>query len=508
MQRAVPPTAGQTPEGPAGPGVYTGMPMPDRASDPTEDLCGLTARRLAELIRSRAVSAREVMQSHLARYDRINPQINAIVTCVPDAALAAADAADAALAAGREVGPLHGLPVAHKDLFVTAGIRTTFGSRASEHHVPDETALIVERERRAGAITLGKTNTPELGAGSQTFNEVFGATRNPYDLSKTCGGSSGGAAVTLATGMAPIADGSDFGGSLRNPASFCNVVGFRPSSGRVPRWPSAAPWFSFHIHGPMARTVADAALLFDAIAGPDPRAPLSLTVPHLATSGALERDLDGVRIGWSPDLGVLPVEPEVLAVLEGGRAVFEDLGCLTEESAPDLDGADEVFTTWRAWYFDLAFGPLLDRHPGLLKDTVVWNIEAGRALRGPQLAEAERRRAALHRRLRAWFDEHDFLALTVAQVAPFDIDQPYVSEIAGEVLPTYLDWMKSCYLISATGHPAISVPCGFTPAGLPVGLQIVGRPYDDLGVLQLAHAFEQATDCRKRRPPVLTAARA
>ena len=287
--------------------------MPDRAPDATGDLYDLPARRLADLIRSRAVSAREVMRAHLDRIDRINPHVNAVVTSVPDAALDAADAADAALAAGREVGPLHGLPVAHKDLFVTAGIRTTFGSRVFEHHVPDETALIVERERQAGAITVGKTNTPELGAGSQTFNEVFGATRNPYDLSKTCGGSSGGAAVALATGMVPVADGSDFGGSLRNPASFCSVVGFRPSSGRVPRWPSAAPWFSFHVHGPMARTVADVALLFDAIAGPDPRAPLSLTVPPVATSGALARDLAGVRIGWSPDLGVLPVEPEVLS---------------------------------------------------------------------------------------------------------------------------------------------------------------------------------------------------
>ena len=478
--------------------------MPDRGSEPTGDLCELTARRLAALVRDRSVSAREVMEAHLARYQRCNPQVNAIVTCVADAALEAADAADAALAAGRKVGPLHGLPVAHKDLFVTAGIRTTFGSRAFERHVPDETALIVERERQAGAITVGKTNTPELGAGSQTFNEVFGATRNPWDLSKTCGGSSGGAAVALATGMVPIADGSDFGGSLRNPASFCNVVGFRPSSGRVPRWPSAAPWFSFHVHGPMARTVGDAALLFDAIAGPDPRAPLSLTAPPVATRDALERDLAGVRIGWSPDLGVLPVEPEVLAVLAHGRAVLEDLGCVTDETAPDLDGAHEVFTTWRAWYFDLAFGPILDRHPGVLKDTVVWNIEAGRALGGPQLADAERRRAALHRRLRAWFAEHDFLATTVAQVAPFDVDQPYVTEIAGQALPTYLDWMKSCYLVSATGLPAISVPCGFTPAGLPVGLQIVGRPYDDLGVLQIAHAFERAAECRRRRPPVLS----
>lgn len=474
--------------------------MPDAAAD----LCELPAGRLAELIRGRAVSAREVVQAHLDRIDRFNPRVNAVVTCVPDAALAAADAADADLAAGRAVGPLHGLPVVHKDLFVTAGIRTTFGSRAFEHHVPDETALIVERERAAGAITLGKTNTPELGAGSQTFNEVFGATRNPWDLTKTCGGSSGGAAAALAAGMAPLADGSDFGGSLRNPASFCNVVGFRPSAGRVPRWPAAAPWFSFNVHGPLARTVADAALLFDAVAGPDPRAPLSLNVPRLETRRALERGFAGVRVGWSPDLGVLPVEPEVRAALEGGRTVLEDLGCATDESAPDLDGAHEVFTTWRAWYFDLAFGPILDAHPGVLKDTVVWNIEAGRALRGPQLAEAERRRAALHDRFRAWFARREFLALTTVQVAPFDVEQPYVTEIAGEALPTYLDWMKSCYLVSATGLPAISVPCGFTPAGLPVGLQLVGRPGDDLGVLQLAHAFEQAADCRDRRPALAT----
>lgn len=476
--------------------------MPDHAADP----CELPAGRLAALIRGRAISAREVAQAHIDRIDRLNPRVNAVVTCVPDAALAAADAADAALAAGRAAGPLHGLPVLHKDLFVTAGIRTTFGSRVFEHHVPDETALVVERERRAGAITLGKTNTPELGAGSQTFNEVFGATRNPWDLTKTCGGSSGGSAAALAAGMAPIADGSDFGGSLRNPASFCNVVGFRPSPGRVPRWPAAAPWFPFNVHGPMARTVADAALLFDAVAGPDPRAPLSVAVPRMATRDALGRDFAGVRVGWSPDLGVLPVAPEVRAALDGGRAALEALGCVTDESAPDLDGADEVFTTWRAWYFDLAFGPILDRHPGVLKDTVVWNVEAGRALRGPQLAAAERRRAALHGRLHAWFAEHDFLALTVAQTAPFDVDQPWVTEIDGETLPTYLDWMKSCYLISATGHPAISVPCAFTPAGLPVGLQIVGRPYDDLGVLQLAHAFEQATGATSRRPPLVRSA--
>ena len=296
------------------------------------------------------------MTAHLTRIEQVNPVLNAIVTLLPDSALAEADAADAALAHGDDPGPLCGLPVAHKDLFVTAGIRTTFGSLAFEHHVPDETALIVERERRAGAITLGKTNTPEFGAGSQTFNAVFGATRNPYDPTKTCGGSSGGAAAALAAGMVPIADGSDLGGSLRNPASFCNVVGFRSSPGRVPRWPSAAPWFPFDIHGPMARTVADVALVFDAIAGPDARAPLSLGIAPENTAGRLERDFSGTRIGWTADLGTLPVEPAVTAVFNQRRATFEDLGCLSRKTTgPICPGLTRSSprgapgsTTWRS----------------------------------------------------------------------------------------------------------------------------------------------------------------
>ena len=473
-------------------------------SNAPTDLCDLTARELVALLRDRQVSAREVMTAHLARIGQVNTAVNAIVTLVSDAALDAADAADAALAGGIDVGPLHGLPVAHKDLFVTAGIRTTFGSLAFTDHVPDCTALIVERERRAGAITIGKTNTPEFGAGSQTFNRVFGATRNPYDLTKTCGGSSGGAAAALATGMIPIADGSDLGGSLRNPASFCNVVGLRPSPGRVPRWPSPAPWFGFNVHGPMARTVGDVALLLDAIAGPDARAPLSHGVPTHRVSGALDRDLRGVRVAWSRDLGGLPVDPAVTSVLDRQRSTFEALGCLTEEAHPDLSDTDEIFTTWRAWYYDLAFGSVLDQHRGMLKDTVVWNIEAGRALGGPQLADAERKRAALYHRVRRFMDEYEFLLLPVSQVTPFDVDQPYVTSINDQPLTTYLDWMKSCYQISVTQLPAVSVPCGFTDDGLPVGLQIVGRPFDDLGVLQLAHAFEQATGFWKQRPQLLT----
>ena len=469
-------------------------------SNAPTDVCDLTACELVAHLRAKRISAREVMTAHLARIEQINPAVNAIVTLLPESALDAADAADATRAEGDEVGPLLGLPTAHKDLFVTAGIRTTFGSLAFRDHIPDETALIVERQRWAGAITIGKTNTPEFGAGSQTFNQVFGATRNPYDPTKTCGGSSGGAAVALATGMVPIADGSDLGGSLRNPASFCNVVGLRPSPGRVPRWPSPAPWFAFNVHGPMARTVGDVALLLDAIAGPDARAPLSRTVPPQRVSDALDRDVRGVRVAWSHDLGGLPVEPAVTSVLDRQRATFEALGCVTDETHPDLADADEIFTTWRAWYYDLAYGPILDQHPGLLKDTVVWNIEAGRALGGRQLADAERKRAALYHRVRRFMSQYEFLLLPVSQVTPFDVDRPYVTRINDQPLPTYLDWMKSCYQISVTELPAVSVPCGFTDDGLPVGLQIVGRPFDDLGVLQLAHAFEQATGFWKQRP--------
>ena len=334
------------------------------------------------------------MAAHLARVDLHNEAVNAVVTLASDTALAEAEAADRTLARGDGVGPLHGLPVAHKDLFVTAGLKTTFGSRVFADHVPTETSLIVERERRAGAITLGKTNTPEFGAGSQTFNEVFGATRNPYDLTKTCGGSSGGSAVALATGMVPIADGSDLGGSLRNPASFCNVVGLRPTPGRVPSWPDAAPWFPFSVAGPMARTVGDVALLLDAVAGPDSRAPLSVGIPAVPCLDALSRNFRDVRVAWSPDLGGLPVEPDVTAVLERQRGTFESLGCLVDNGCPDFSGADTVFTTWRAWVYDVLFGETLDRHPGMLKDTVVWNIEAGRRLSGSYLANAERARAA------------------------------------------------------------------------------------------------------------------
>ena len=466
------------------------------------DLCAWPAADLARSIAARELSAAEVMEAHLARIYRLNPAVNAIVTLLPDEARRGAEEADAAVARGDALGPLHGLPVAHKDLTWTKGIRTTFGCRAFEHFVPDEDALIVERLRAAGAITVGKTNTPELGAGSQTFNAVFGATRNPYDTTKTCGGSSGGAAVGLATGMLPIADGSDLGGSLRNPAGFCNVVGFRPSPGRVPIWPTQAAWFPMGVQGPMARNVTDVALMLSAIAGPDPRAPISLSEPGTVFCPPLDRDVDGAVVAWSRDLGGLPVDPRVTAVIEAERGTVEDLGCVVEDAEPDMSGVADVFRVWRAWYFEACYGTLLDEHRELLKDTVIWNIEEGRRLTGPRLGDAARTWSTLLDRVRRFFERFDFLVLPVSQVPPFDVDQPYVTEIDGVRMKTYLDWMSSCAHISVLGLPAISVPCGFTDDGLPVGVQIVGRQHDDLRVLQLAHAFEQLNGAGLRRPSI------
>jgi len=462
----------------------------------------LTATELAAMIRARELSAAEVMEACLDRIERVNPKVNAIVTFTPERAMEAARDADEALARGLAAGPLHGLPVAHKDLALTRGVRTTFGSPIFEHFVPEQDALIVERLKGAGAISVGKTNTPEFGAGSQTFNEVFGETLNPYDTTKTCGGSSGGAAVALACGMLPIADGSDMGGSLRNPASFCNVVGFRPSPGRVPTWPDVAP-SPLSVEGPMARTVRDAGLMLSAMAGPDGRSPISQEEPGSTFARSLERDFGGTRIAWSRVLEGLPVDPRVTAVLDGQRRVFEDLGCVVEEAEPDFAGADEVFKVLRAWRFELAYGDLLEEHRHEMKDTVVWNIEEGRRLTGPQVGRAERLRAEIFHRVRAFMETYEFLVLPVAQVPPFDVKERYVTQINGEEMGTYIDWMRSCYYVTVTGLPAISVPCGFTPEGLPVGVQIVGRHRDDFGVLQLAHAFEGATNFWKRHPPTV-----
>jgi amidase len=397
------------------------------------------------------------------------------------------------------------LPIAYKDMLVTKGIRTTYGSPIYTNFIPTVDHVLVERLKAAGAITLGKTNTPEFAAGSQTFNKVFGATLNPWDVSKTCGGSSGGAAVAVACGMLPFADGSDLGGSLRNPGNFNGVVGFRPTPGRTPYYPADDAWGTLSVVGPIARSVEDVAFLLSAMAGPDIRSPISIDEPGARFAKPLGRDFKKVRVAWSKDLGGLPVDKRVTAVLEKQRKVFESLGCIVEEAHPDLTGADEVFHVLRALGFVQKYGGLLGKHRDKIKDTVIWNIEEGMKLDGPRVAKAMTLRSDLYRRMREFMERYEFFCLPVNQVPPFPVTQQYVDTINGVVLGNYIDWMKTCYYITVTSHPAISVPAGFTGDAppLPVGLQIVGRYRDDFGVLQMAHAFEKEKRFAKQRPPII-----
>jgi amidase len=473
-----------------------------------DDVCFTPATTLVEQMHAREISATEVMTAHLSRISEVNEFVNALVTLLDgDLLLAQAKRADDDLAAGREAGPLHGLPIAHKDVVATKGIRTTFGSRAFADHVPEHDELMVERIRRAGAITIGKTNTPEFAAGANTFNAVFGATRNPYDLAKTPGGSSGGAAASVAAGMLPIADGSDLGGSLRIPAGFCNVVGFRPSLGRVPFWPRPTAWSHIVTEGPIARTVRDAALLLSAIAGPDDRAPTSIDQPGTVFGGALERDFSGTSVAWTEDLGCLPVEHEVRVAVAEGRTVLEAMGCHVDDAYPDMADAEEVFTTLRAAGMATSLGQLVQTRPDLCKQTIIGNVEEGLALTAVDVGQAEVKRTALYHRVREFLNAHEFLVMPTNQVLPFDVDLEYVREIDGVPMDSYIDFFKITYFFSALGLPCISVPCGFSRTGLPVGLQIVGGHHRDLDVLQLAHEFERRCPTWMRQPALANVTR-
>lgn len=445
----------------------------------------------------------ELTLASLEQIDRCNPHVNAIVTRTDESALETAAAADLALKRGSNDQVLLGLPVAHKDLALTRGVRTTFGSLALKDHIPSESSLLVQRMHNAGAIMLGKTNTPEFGAGSHTFNKVFGATRNPYDLNKSCGGSSGGAAVALATGMVSLADGSDMGGSLRNPAAWCNVVGLRPTPGRVPIWPNQTPLSTLPVEGPMARCVADIALFMQAIAAPDKRSPLSQRLPTADFSLPLERDFKNSRISVVADFdGLLPIEPEIIEAIHASEHTFTSIGARVDNQLPDLSGADRVFKTLRAQLYASLLGAGLEQNRNVYKDTLIWNIEQGLALSDADILDAERGQLRIRENLDRFFQTRDFLVLPVTQVQPFPLESEYPTSINGEPQATYLDWMRSCFYVTVPGHPTISVPAGFDRAGLPIGLQIIGRYGDDFGVLQLAEAFTQASGFGQRRPPL------
>src|SRR3954470_23942993 len=455
------------------------------------------------MLRDGDISARELLDAHLDRIDRLDTAVNAIVTVDVDGARAAADAADAALAAGEVLGPLHGLPVAHKDTHATGGMRTTWGSPLFSKTVPARDELVVARLKRAGAIRVGKTNVPEFAAGSHTFNPVFGVTHNPYRHGLSAGGARGGAAAALAAGLVPVAEGSDMGGSLRNPAAFCNVVGLRPTPGRVPTWPAPLGWSTLSVQGPMGRSVADVALQLSAIAGPDLRVPISLEEPGARFAAPLPEELTGLRIAWTPDLGGrVTVDPAISEVLMAQLGVFRDLGARVDEDCPDLTDADEVFGTLRAWVFEALHLEKSRTHPEQVKESIRWNAEMGAKLSGPDLARAEMAHTKLYERMVAFFERYDVLLAPTTQVLPFPVELEFPTEIAGVPQDNYLEWMRSCTVISATGCPALSVPGGFTPDGLPVGLQIIGASRADRRVLEVGYAFEQATRFGERRPPL------
>jgi amidase len=478
--------------------------MLDPIAHATPDLCLLSAREQSRLLASGAASAVEIVDAHLAQIAALNPVLNAIPTLDPEGARAQAAAIDARRARGESLSPWAGLPIAIKDMEPVRGMRTTLGSPIYRDWVPEHDSAMVERLRQHGLVIVGKTNTPEFAMGSQTFNAVFGATRNPWDTTRTCGGSSGGAAVSVATHMLPFADGSDLGGSLRNPGNFNHVVGLRPCPSRVPDWPGDEGWQGLSVVGPLARTAADAAFLLAAMAGADPRDPLAIAEDPAGFLAPLGRDFRGARVAVSRTLGGLPVDPEVARALDHGVTLLRELGCVVEEAEPDLAAADLAFDTLRALLMAERHAHLLAAHRHEMKDTAIWNIERAFTLTPGTIIDANRARTAVFHALREFLGGYEFLVAPVNQVPPFPVDQPYVTSINGVAMASYIEWMRSCTRISATSHPAASVPCAFTGTGLPVGMQVIGRYRHEFGVLQLAHALGEANPLMRRKPPLIT----
>jgi Asp-tRNA(Asn)/Glu-tRNA(Gln) amidotransferase A subunit family amidase len=466
------------------------------------DLCFLSASELIALYSRRRVSPLEVTRAVLDRIERINPTLNAYCTVVADRALRAARVATAAWRRGSRIGPLLGVPVSIKDLTPTKGIRTTLGSTLFEHHVPDIDGLIVQRLGAAGAIVLGKTNTPEFGLGGTTANAVFGVTRNPWNPSLTCGGSSGGAAAAVAAGLGQLAQGSDFGGSLRIPASFCGVVALRPSPGLIPVLPRDQAWDTLSVQGPITRTVADAAVMLAAVAGRDPHSPTSYRVDGRDFIRAVRNPtVRGLRIAWSGDLGVASVEPEIARIARAAAGVFRTLGARVEEAAPALDGVLDVIRVTRGARLAATFAAMPGQWRQTLATEIVKDIDAGLAVTAAEIGRAERLRTALWLRMTDFLGRYDLILTPTTPVAPFPIDRLYPSMIDGKPVESYFEWFALTYVFSVLGIPAISVPCGFTSAGLPVGLQLVGRWQDEATVLRAAAAFERAQPWSQRRPP-------
>src|SRR5580765_1821656 len=468
------------------------------------DLCFTPAVELLKLYRARDASPLEVMQAILARIDAVNPDVNAIVTLARDDALRHARLATAAFRRGAALPPLFGVPVAIKDVTPTKGIRTTHGSTLFKDHVPDADALVVQRLRAAGAIVIGKTNTPEFAFGPNTVNSVFGATRNPWNLALTAGGSSGGSAAALATGMCPLAEGTDLGGSLRGPASYCGVVGFRTSPGLIPRYPSVLAWDTYSVEGPMARTVADTGLMLSVMAGADDRSPISYAVdPRDFARAAKTPSVKGWLVAWTSDLGgLMTIDDEVRDVFERAVSVFHSAGAQVEAACTDLGDVPEIVRLTRGLLMVARHADKLPEHRAVLQEGLVENTEQGLALTSSDVARGELLRTRQWQRVREFLATRDLLITPTSATPPFPIENPHPVEINGRPVGRMLQRSYLTYAFSVLGLPAISIPCGFTRQGLPVGLQIVGRRRGEAAVLRAAAAFEAAHPWADHIPPI------
>ena len=469
---------------------------------PSDDLCWTPATELARMIRAKDISPVEIVDAFLSRIDRVNPAINAYCTVTADEARAAARRAEEAVTRGDALGPLHGVPYSLKDLTPARGVRTTMGSKIFEHTVAEEDAALVERLRGAGAILLGKTNTPEFGCKPFTDNKIFGATANPWSLTRSSGGSSGGAAAAVASGLGPLAEGGDLAGSIRQPAAWCGVVGLKPSQGRIARYPNQSAWNAMSSNGPIARTVGDAALMFASMVGPDPRDPLAL--PHTGEEWARlpdRPDIGGHRVAWTPDLGgAAAVDPGIASICQAAARRFEELGCRLEEASPEIGNIRDPFLALNSALRQAAVGKYLEQWRDQMDPILVRRIEIGRSLTVADIGLAEVARSAYHQRLRRFFERHDLLVLPAVAIAATPLDTPLPKEIAGREIRDHLDMMVPTFAFNLSPHPAISVPCGWTENGLAVGLQIVGGWRQDALVIRAAAAFEAVAPWTGRRP--------
>ncbi len=462
-------------------------------------ILNLKIKEMKELISSGEINSEELVSIHIDQIEKFDSKTNAVCTFTPDFALENARKIDKNKDYNK---PLSGIPILIKDLNKTAGIRTTMGSRIYSDFIPKDDDLVVQKIKESGALILGKSNVPEFGAGSHTFNDVFKTTFNPYDLSKTAGGSSGGAGVALAMRMVPMAQGSDMGGSLRNPAAWNNVVGFRTSIGTIPQLPADITYNMMSVNGPMARNIDDLSILLSCMAGYDNRIGNSINEPSERFLDIKLPDPKKIKIAFTHNLGIYPVSQEIKEAFSSSIEIFSKIGFIMEESFPNLENVDNVFQTYRAYTYADAHKEHIVKNRNLMKDTIIWNVEKGLELKGTDLALAESQRSVIDQNIAEFFEKYDFLVLPSTSVLPFDKNIEYIKEIDGVELETYIDWMGLCYAITATGCPSISIPGGFIK-GLPTGIQIVGKKLDDLNVLRIAKIFEEETNFYKIQPNII-----